>query len=260
MNEENLINYYNKFNEDKRLTRRHGIVEFSVTTRYITRHLRNFSKADILDVGAGTGKYSSYFSNLGCNVSALELVKHNLKVIEKNYPSVKTYLGNAIDLSRFDNNSFDIVLLFGPMYHLISFKDKVKALNEAKRVVRNNGYIFVSYYMNDYAVMKHGFIDNHIIESITNNKLDKDFHVISNDNDLYSYSTIKDIDRLKNECGLERVNIISQDGLSDYFRREINSMSDKEFNIYINYIYSICEKNEFLGFSSHVLDILKKTE
>lgn len=143
MNERELVKYYNKFNEDKRLSRRHGIVEFETAIRYINMYLSNFKNAKILDVGAGTGRYCMYFSNLGYDVTAVELVKHNLRVIEKNCPSVKSYLGNAIDLSGFESNSFDVVILFGPMYHLISFEDKVKALNEAKRVIKDNGYILL---------------------------------------------------------------------------------------------------------------------
>ena len=79
---------------------------------------------EILDVGAGCGKYSIYLADKGYSVKAVELVKHNLKVIESKTDKVKTYLGNAIDLSMFSDNSFDLVLLFGPMYHIISKEDK----------------------------------------------------------------------------------------------------------------------------------------
>ena len=101
MNERELVNYYNKFNEDKRLSRRHGIVEFETAIKYINMYLNNFKDAKILDVGAGTGRYSMYFSNLGYDVTAVELVKHNLRVLEKNCPSVKSYLGNAIEICDF---------------------------------------------------------------------------------------------------------------------------------------------------------------
>ena len=221
-------------------------------------YLSNFKNAKIMDVCAVTGRYSMYFSNLGYDVTAVELVKHNLRVLEKNCPSVKSYLGNAIDLSSFKSNSFDVVILFGPMYHLISFEDKVKALNEAKRVVKDNGYIFISYYINDYAIMKHGFIDKNIKAAFEKGNVNQQFHVVSKENDLYSFVTMEEIDKLKNECKLVREKIISQDGLTDYFRREINSLDEEEFKLYLKYHFSICEKNEFLGTSSHVMDILIK--
>jgi len=83
MNEEKLIKYYNKFNEDKRLTRRHGIVEFTVTMKYINDYLKNKNNPKILDIGAGTGKYSIELYNNGYDVSAVELVKHNLMTLKK---------------------------------------------------------------------------------------------------------------------------------------------------------------------------------
>ena len=82
MNEENLINYYNKFNEDKRLNTRHGQVEYITTLKYIHDYLKENDK--IIEIGAGTGKYSCSLANEGYDVSAVELVKQNLKVIEKN--------------------------------------------------------------------------------------------------------------------------------------------------------------------------------
>ena len=82
MNEENLVIYYNKFNEDKRLNTKHGNIEFITAINYINKYIKKGDK--ILDIGAGTGKYSIYFHNEGYDVTALELVKHNLRVLEKN--------------------------------------------------------------------------------------------------------------------------------------------------------------------------------
>ena len=53
-----LEKYYNKFCEEKRLTRRHGQVEYITSMKYIHKYLEEFPKAKILDVGAGTGRYS----------------------------------------------------------------------------------------------------------------------------------------------------------------------------------------------------------
>lgn len=256
MNGKELINYYNKFNEDKRLKTKHGRVEYLTAIKYIEDYLKD--NDNILDIGAGTGAYSIYFYDKGYDVTSVELVKHNLKVIEKNRPNLKAYQGNAAHLSRFKDNSFDIVLLFGPMYHLISFEDKLKALMEAKRVVKDSGYIFISYCLNEYAVITHGFKDNFIKESINNNKLDSSFKVISNEHDLYSFVRLDEIDKLNKEAKLKRVKVLSQDGPAEYLKKEINKMDDDTFNCFLNYHYSICENKELLGAGRHLLDILKK--
>lgn len=258
MNEENLIKYYNKFNEDKRLLRRHGIVEFTVTLKYILKYLENKNNAKILDVGSGTGKYAIKLNELGYDVTAVELVKHNLMTLKKKYPFIKAYQANAINLERFKDNSYDMVLLFGPLYHLITKEEKLKAIMEAKRVVKDGGIVMISYYMNDYAILTYGFKQNHIFESKNNNDIDNNYHITPKKTDLYSYARLEDINELKDLSNLKRIKIISQDGPTDYIRQVINKMDDKTFDEYIKYILSICERSELIGASSHVLDILKK--
>lgn len=258
VNKENLIKYYNKFNEDKRLTRRHGIVEFTTAMKYINDLLSEMSNPKIIDIGAGTGKYSITLSSKGYDVTAVELIKHNLMTLKAKNSTVKAYQGNAIDLSRFKDNSFDIVLLFGPLYHLINKEDKVKALMEAKRIVKNNGYILVSYYMNEYAIITHGFRDGNILNAIKNKEIDDTYHVTPKLNDLYSMVRLEDINELNTLTGLKRIKILAQDGPTDYLRKIINKMDEETFKEYIKYHLSTCERTELLGASSHVLDILQK--
>ena len=260
MNKENIVKYYNKFNEDKRLTRRHGIVEYTTAMKYIKDYLKEFKEPKILDIGAGTGKYSISLAEMGYEVTAVELVKHNLMTLKKNSNKVRAILGDATDLGMLDDNSFDVTLLFGPMYHLISEEDKIRALTEAKRVTKDGGYIFISYYMNEYAIIKHGFMERNIKSSIKEGLIDSNFHVTPRNSDLYSMVRLEDIDRYKNTVGLKRIKIASQDGASDYIRKFINDLDEEEFNIYIKYHLSICERLELLGASSHVMDILKKSK
>ena len=122
MNE--LEQYYNKFNEEKRLNSRHGQVEYRTSMQYIHKYLNEFPEAKILDVGAGTGRYSVALANEGYDVTAVEYVKYNLGILKSKGSSVKAYQGNAMKLHRFQDNTFDLTLVFGPMYHLYSFEDK----------------------------------------------------------------------------------------------------------------------------------------
>lgn len=68
--------------------------------------------------------------------TAVELVKHNLGILKSKNSSVKAYQGNALKLKRFEDETFDITLLFGPMYHLFGQENKVKALKEVTRITR----------------------------------------------------------------------------------------------------------------------------
>lgn len=256
MNEKNLCDYYNKFNEDKRLNRRHGIVEFTIVKKYIDKYLKDNCK--IIDIGAGTGKYSSYINSLGYDITAVELVKSNLVKLKENVPNIKAYQGNALDLSKFKDESFDIVLLFGPLYHLISKEEKIKALEEAKRIVKQNGIIMIQYCLKDFAIIKHGFIDENISESINNNTIDSNFNIISKEEDLYSFVTIDEIDELNSLLNLKSITRVNPDGLTEYMRPSINKLSDEDFNTYINYVLKNCEDKYMLGYGRHLLDIVTK--
>lgn len=253
MNEEALIKYYNKFNEEKRLKTKHGNIEFITALKYIHDYLKENNK--IIDIGAGCGAYSIMLANEGYDVTAVELVKHNLRVIEQQSNKVKCYQGNAVDLSKFDDNCFDITLLFGPMYHLITYEEKKKALKEAERITKSGGYIFISYCMNEYAIITHGFKENFIKEEL--HKINSDYQIISNENDLYSYVRLEEINHLKNECNLERVKIIAQDGPTEYLKKEINNMDENTYELFMKYHFATCEREELLGASRHILDILK---
>ena len=258
MNEENLKKYYNKFNEDKRLNSKHGYIEYITSLKYIHEYLEKMDNPKILDIGAGTGKYSITLAEEGYDVTALELVKHNLRVIEKKSNKVKTYLGNAIKLDMFKDNSFDLILLFGPMYHLVTKEEQLKALNEAKRVLKPNGILLVAYVMNEYAVIVHGFRDNYIKENIEDNVIDENFHCTPKETDLYKYMRLEDINELNKLSNLERIKIITPDGPSNYIRNVLNKMDDETFDTYIKYHLSTCERQDLIGAAAHTLDILKK--
>ncbi|MDO5155777.1 MAG: class I SAM-dependent methyltransferase [Eubacteriales bacterium] len=257
-----LEKHYNKFNEDKRLLRRHGQVEFITSMKYIHRYLEQFEKCkeeiQILDVGAGTGRYSVALSEEGYDVTAVELVKYNLGILKKKGSNVKAYQGNAMNLKRFADESFDVTLVFGPMYHLYTFEDKCKALSEAKRVTRTGGIILVAYCMNEYGVLTYGFKENNVKACLEDGRLNDQFHCVAEEKDLYDYMRLEDIAALNEAVGLSRVQIISADGPADYLRPVLNAMDEETFDLFVQYHLSTCERPELLGAGAHTLDILKK--
>ena len=260
-----LENYYNKFKEDHRLTTRHGIVEFTVSMKYIheciesVRKERENSEIRILDLGAGTGRYSVALSREGFSVTAVELVPHNLEILRAKHEKVNTWQGDARNLHFLEDDSFDVTLLFGPMYHLHTEEDRLLALNEAKRVTKKGGFILVAYLMNEYAVLSYCFREGKIKEVLENGRLTKDFHTITNEHDdLYSYTRLEDIENLNQKSGLVRAKIFAPDGAADYFRRELNALDEESFGRFIDYQIAICERPDLIGASSHTVDVLQK--
>ncbi|MGN0154747.1 MAG: class I SAM-dependent methyltransferase [Lachnospiraceae bacterium] len=253
-----LEQYYNKFNEDKRLLSRHGQVEYITSMKYIHTCLSDMPGAKILDVGAGTGRYSVALANEGYDVTAVELVRYNLGILKSKGSTVKAYQGNALNLKRFESESFDLTLLFGPMYHLYTFEDKLRALQEAKRLTRPGGKILVAYCMNEYCVLTYAFKENHIKECMEEGRLTADFHSLAEEKDLYDYVRIEDINRLNEAAGLERIKIISPDGPADYMRQTLNAMDEETFELFIQYHLSTCERADLIGAGAHTLDILRR--
>ena len=225
-----LEQYYNKFNEEKRLNSRHGKVEFLTSMKYIHQYLGGDKTKKILDVGVAEEGY---------DVTAVELVKYNLGILKKKNSSVKAYQGNALKLSRFGDEEFDLVLVFGPMYHLYSFEDKVKALTEAKRVVKKDGVILVAYLMNEYSILTYGFKENHILECLENGKITEEFRVNPDREDLYDYVRL-------------------EDGPADYMRQVLNAMDEQTYEKFIEYHLATCERMELMGACAHTVDILRK--
>lgn len=253
-----LEKHYNKFNEDKRLLRKHGQVEYITSMKYIHKYLDGMDNPAILDVGAGTGRYSIALAKEGYDVTAVELVKYNLGILKSKESTVKAFQGNALNLKRFEDNSFDMTLVFGPMYHLYTFEDKVKALNEAKRVTKDNGVILVAYCMNEYGVLTYGFKEKHALECMEDGRLNENFHCVAEEKDLYEYVRLEDINALNETVGLKRIQIISADGPADYMRPVLNAMDDETFNLFVQYHLSTCERPELVGAGAHTLDILRK--
>ncbi len=260
-----LVAHYNKFNEDKRLLRRHGQVEYITTMEYIHRYLdkiksdgRETSEIKILDVGAGTGRYCVPLAEEGYDVSAIEYVKYNLGILKKKGSNVDAYQGDARKLKRFDDNTFDMTFVFGPMYHLYTTEDKLLALQEAKRVTKPGGYILIAYLMNEYGVITYGFKEQNVLDCLADGRLDENYHCHSSEEELYDYMRLEDINALRLAAGLERAQIISADGPADYLRRELNAMSEEMFEKFIEYHLSTCERPELLGACAHTVDILKK--
>lgn len=256
-----LEEYYNKFNEEKRLNSRHGQVEFRTSLKYIHKYIDPDTPPQdfkILDIGAGTGRYSVALAEEGYDVTAVELVKYNLGILKSKNSSVKAMQGNALNLKKLASDQFDLTLLFGPMYHLFGFEDKLKALNEAKRVTKPGGIILVAYCMNEYSVLTYAFKEKHVLECMAEGRFTEDFHTISTKENLYDYVRLEDIDALNRAAGLERMQILSPDGPANYMRPFLNQLTDEEFEYFIQYHMSTCERPDLIGAGAHTLDILKK--
>ena len=120
-----LTSYYENYDEDGRLTSKHGRVEYVTTLKYGEKYLKPDSR--ILEIGAGTGRYSHFLARQGYRVDAVELVEHNIDIFKRNTTDgeqITVTQGDARNLLGINCETYDIVLLLGPMYHLFDEADK----------------------------------------------------------------------------------------------------------------------------------------
>ena len=241
---------YDIFNEDTRLNHSKAArVEFLTTVHYIEKYLKEGDR--ILDIGAGAGEYSLYFSRCGYEVSALELADANIAAFRKKITAkdkIDLVQGNALDLSRYKDNAFDIVLLFGPLYHLQSHEDKLKCIHEARRVCRDNGKIFFSFITNDFVFLTELEYDANYFFT---GDYDKDTFRL---NDFpFVFHTVDTARQLLIEGGITLLHEVASDGASELMAARVNEMDEENYTQYLRYHLYICEKPELLGMSNHLL-------
>ena len=124
-----LEDYYNGYDEEGRLLSRHGQVEYLTTMKYIRERLAETPDPKIIEVGAGTGRYSVTLAKEGVNVTAVELIQHNLEILKSKLDGsepITAIQGNALDLSAFPDSSFDITLLLGATVYMPSQHPQLK--------------------------------------------------------------------------------------------------------------------------------------
>ncbi|MDE5965035.1 MAG: class I SAM-dependent methyltransferase, partial [Eubacterium sp.] len=168
---------------------------------------------------------------------------------------ISIYEGNACDLSFLDDNSFDIVLLLGPMYHLFDENEKHKAISEAIRLSKTGGVVFVSYCNNDTCIYKF-FGRRTMIKQMKKGFVTSDFR--ARPKNVFELYRKPDIDNLMKNYNVERLHFVGVDMLSYVFDDRFDKLNDREFKLYIEFLESICEREDLVGFSIHMLDIFRK--
>ena len=232
--------------------------EYLTTMRYIEKYLTPESK--IVEIGAGTGRYSIALAEKGYDVTSVELVAHNIEIMRKKVKpeyNIKIYEGNACDLSFIDSNAYDIVLLLGPMYHLFNDEDKHKAISEAIRVAKKDGIIYSSYCNNDTCMYKM-FYKKRILSYLDSGLIDDDYHAKSSPNEIFELYRKPDIDNLMKNYNVTRLHFVGVDMLSYLYSNRLDRLNKREFEEYMKFLSNICEREDLVGFSIHMLDVFRK--
>ena len=255
-----LTEYYSNYDEDSRLLSKHGSVEYLTTMRYIEKYLNPGIR--ILEIGAATGRYSHALARQGYRVDAVELIQHNIDIFhQRTQPGedVTIRQGNAKDLRFYPDDTFDMTLLLGPMYHLFTEAEQKQALSEAVRVTKPGGVIFAAYCGNEATLVQYCFGRGMIREKRYRDLIDPvTFKASSDPAELFQLYRKEDIDALMAGLPVSRLHYVGTDMATNYMRGTIDEMEEELFTLYLQYHFAICERSDCVGVSHHILDVFRK--
>ena len=238
--------------------------------KYITTHMmdRYIQSGDtILDIGGGPGHYTIHYAKQGHEVTLFDLSEENVHFAKKKARQygvkITALQGNALDLSQFADDTFDVVFLMGPLYHLMNEENRVQAIQEAKRVLKPGGYLFCSFILMFGGVI-YGLRE--LQESILWPNEQELYDVAAKGESLafeaftYSYmTTVQDAEKLlESVSGLETVTVFGQESILSPYRYILNQSPSKIRRAWYDYAIRFCEKREYLTHTEHLMIVSRK--
>ena len=263
---EAIRNHYNADprKEWNRLQKWHPYEKY-ITTRMMDRYIRPGDT--ILDIGGGPGHYSIHYAKQGHAVTLLDLSDENVRFAKQKARQygvrITALQGNALDLSRFPDASFDTVFLMGPLYHLMDAESRLQALREAKRVLKPGGYLFSSFILMFGGVI-YGLRE--IPETILWPDEQPLYDVAAKGESLafeaFTYAwmtTVKDAKALLDSIpGLRRETVFGQEGILAPYRNILARSPRKIRMAWYDYALRFCEKEDYLTHTEHLMIVSRK--
>jgi 2-polyprenyl-3-methyl-5-hydroxy-6-metoxy-1,4-benzoquinol methylase len=265
----NVKDFYESYDEEKRITTDNARkTEFYLTTTILNEHIKPQHK--ILELGAGTGVYSFYYAERGNEVMATDLLPMHVEIIKRkikekgNHIKLQTEVIDALDLSKYDNESFDVVNCLGPMYHLKEKEQRVKCIQECLRVLKPGGMLAIAYINKHYII--HGVLVNQkefFTENFVNGIMKKGTHNDGGENCFYTvayFTSPSEMESFIREFEVDIVDHAATDGIGTLLRSFIDELEEEQYSAYLSYIKESCREKSILGLSNHGLLICKKNK
>ncbi|HKF05663.1 MAG TPA: methyltransferase domain-containing protein [Candidatus Sulfotelmatobacter sp.] len=265
-----IVGYYGNSDEDSRLRMGWFRLEHARTQELILRHLPPAS-ATVIDAGGGSGAYACWLAELGYQVHLIDVVAKHVEQAraasarQPEHPLASAEVGDARRLAHPDASA-DIVLLLGPLYHLVEKEDRLACLREAHRVLRPGGLVWgagISHFASLLDSLTQGFFDDPKFGPIVDRDLEDSQHRNPTDNPLYFtdayFHRPGEMSRELLAAGFQVVEIVAIEGpgwLARDFDRLWNDPLQRER--LLNAVRKVEREPSILGAAAHIMAIGRK--
>jgi ubiquinone/menaquinone biosynthesis C-methylase UbiE len=258
-----VTGHYEESREEDRLITGMGQLELVRTQEVVHRYLKP-PPARILDVGGGTGIHAAWLAKEGFDVHVVDLSARHVEKVRDELSSsgITAEVGDARSLDH-PADSFDTVLLLGPLYHLTEREDRLQALREARRVVRPGGLVFVAG-INRFASLfdglARGFLFDPEFREIVDRDLDSGQHRNPNNRPhWFTTAYFHDPGELRaelEESGLEVLDLVGVEGLAGWFDQLTDQWATSKGRDAICFAARVVESEpSLMGLSAHLLGV-----
>ena len=236
--------------------------EFEITKIMMEKHLK---KGSILDIGGGPGRYSIHLAKQGNDVTLIDLSDKNVNFAQtkakENNVDITCYQGDARDLSHLPLKKYDSILIMGPMYHLQNEDDRKKCILEAKRLLKPDGHLFVSF------ILLHAGLNYYLDEcpeQIINEIEDSYLEALKKDQTwagkAFTESVFikpNEIEPFFEELGFKKITMFGQEGVTGVRMSFIENQSDEVRKTYLDISLALCENPDYFPYTSHLVYVGK---
>lgn len=240
-------------------------IEFAITMLALSEYLPK-PPAGILDIGGGPGRYAIALTQRGYSVTLLDLSRGNLEFARARANEADMQLddyihGNALDLSQFADESFDAVLLLGPLYHLLEVEERERAINEARRVLKTGGCIFAAFITRAAHIR---FIAKELPWLILTEQeqfvMATGVYKPAPDGgfiDAY-FAHHREIKPLMERCALQTLDLVSCEGVISMIDEKVNALSGEAWEAWVHLNYTWAKDPAVHGLAEHLLYVGRK--
>lgn len=260
-NQDKIINHYNGYKEDNRANEsRAASLEFHYTKKFLEQYIT--PESSVIELGCATGYYGMFFADkcaeyTGVDLSPANIAVFNEKITAEGKENVRAIVGDATALSDISDNSFDVVLCLGPMYHLPQ-EERLKVFNECYRIARP-GSILAFAYINGLGAYVAACVHDQLRTTYPNKETNTSVLELKADDQLPGVFFFTTPEEMEVDAKQNNLKVLKNHGVNFHFAAcAIDLMSDEQFQCYMEICDKMSVSPSCTGVSAHALLICKK--